>query len=136
MNQNHAEPAAKVCFILLIAFGFSLFVSSSSISLGEQGSNKAKITGYGPATQLTILKDKSIKESSGIAASRNHPGIYWTHNDSGDGPFIYAFDIRGDSRGVWRVTGASAEDWEDMAAGPGPRAGTNYLYLGDIGDNK
>ena len=50
---------------------------------------------YGPATQLAVLKDKSIKESSGIAASRNHPDIYWTHNDSGDGPFIYAFDIRG-----------------------------------------
>jgi hypothetical protein len=61
--------------------------------------------------------------------------LYWTHNDSGDGPFIYAFDDRGHNRGVWRVTGALANDWEDMAAGPGPAAGTNYLYIGDIGDN-
>jgi hypothetical protein len=91
---------------------------------------------YGPPTQVTVLKDKAIKESSGIAASRGVPGVYWTHNDSGDGPFIYAFDTRGNSRGVWRVTGASATDWEDIAAGPGPKPGVSYLYIGDIGDNQ
>lgn len=107
------------------------------VPAGEpQGTGDRAASTYGPATQLAVLKEKSIKESSGIAASRNHPGIYWTHNDSGDGPFIYAFDNRGNSRGVWRVTGASAQDWEDIAAGPGPRAGINYLYIGDIGDNR
>jgi hypothetical protein len=90
---------------------------------------------YGVPVQVALLKDKVIKESSGLAASRNVPGVYWTHNDSGDGPFIYAFDTRGVRRGVWRVAGASANDWEDMAAGPGPVAGKNYLYIGDIGDN-
>jgi hypothetical protein len=90
---------------------------------------------YGPPSKLGILEYKEIKESSGIAASRTTPGLYWTHNDSGDGPFLYAFDDRGHSRGVWRVTGASARDWEDIAAGPGPEPGRNYLYIGDIGDN-
>lgn len=90
---------------------------------------------YGPPTKLADLEDPAIKESSGIVASRTTPGLYWTHNDSGDGPFIYAFDNRGGRRGVWRVTGATARDWEDIAAGPGPRRGTNYLYIGDIGDN-
>ena len=91
---------------------------------------------YGPPSQLALLKDKAVKESSGLAASRRFHGIYWTHNDSGDGPFIYAFDRRGSNRGVWRVSGATARDWEDIAAGPGPSAGTNYLYIGDIGDNQ
>jgi hypothetical protein len=90
---------------------------------------------YGMPTKLGELEDKSIDESSGIAASRTTPGMYWTHNDSGDGPFIYAFDERGHNRGVWRVTGALANDWEDIASGPGPTLGTNYLYIGDIGDN-
>ena len=90
---------------------------------------------YGPPTTITTIKEKSITESSGLAASRTTPGAYWTHNDSGDGPFIYAFDTRGDSLGIFRVTGAQAVDWEDMAAGPGPQAGKSYLYLGDIGDN-
>ena len=90
---------------------------------------------YGPPTTITTIKEKSITESSGLAASRSTPGAYWTHNDSGDGPFIYAFDTRGDSLGIFRVTGAQARDWEDMAAGPGPDASKSYLYLGDIGDN-
>ena len=90
---------------------------------------------YGPPTTITTIKEKSITESSGLSASRSTPGAYWTHNDSGDGPFIYAFDTRGDSLGIFRVTGAQARDWEDMAAGPGPDASKSYLYLGDIGDN-
>lgn len=91
---------------------------------------------YGTPTQLAVLKDSSVRESSGLAASRSVPGLYWTHNDSGDGPLIYAFDTRGVSKGVWRLAGASAYDWEDMAAGPGPVSGKNYLYIGDIGDNQ
>lgn len=90
---------------------------------------------YGPAEKLAELQDTTINESSGLAASRTNPGIYWTHNDSGDGPFIYAFDSRGRKQGVWRVSGAQARDWEDMAAGPGPDRKRHYLYLGDIGDN-
>lgn len=90
---------------------------------------------YSPPTTITIIKEKSISESSGLVASRTSPGAYWTHNDSGDGPFIYAFDTRGDSQGIFRVTGAQARDWEDMAAGPGPQPGKSYLYIGDIGDN-
>lgn len=37
--------------------------------------------------------------------------------------------------GTYRLLGASATDWEDMAIGPGPESGQSYLYLGDIGDN-
>jgi len=92
--------------------------------------------GYGPPSRVGILSHKEIIESSGLVASRTAPGLYWTHNDSGDGPFLYAFDARGLHKGVWRVTGATARDWEDVAAGPGPASGTNYLYIGDIGDNR
>jgi hypothetical protein len=90
---------------------------------------------YDAPTVLTTIKDKSISESSGLVASRTTPGAYWTHNDSGDGPFIYAFDARGDSFGTFRVSGAQAVDWEDIAAGPGPQPNKSYLYIGDIGDN-
>jgi hypothetical protein len=92
-------------------------------------------TSYGQPTTLATIKDKSISESSGLVASRTTPGAYWTHNDSGDGPFIYAFDTRGDSFGTFRVTGAEARDWEDIAAGPGPQPNKSYLYIGDTGDN-
>jgi hypothetical protein len=93
------------------------------------------LAGYGQPATIGTIKDKSVTESSGLVASRTTPGAYWTHNDSGDGPFIYAFDTRGDSFGTFRVTGAQARDWEDMAAGPGPQANRSYLYIGDTGDN-
>lgn len=123
------------------ALGSSQLVSNHPpapllLASSTQKAKRVTTGDYGTPTQLSVLKDKSVKESSGIAASRRFPGVYWTHNDSGDGPFIYAFDKRGRSRGVWRVTGATARDWEDMAAGPGPSSGTSYLYIGDIGDNQ
>lgn len=95
----------------------------------------ATASGYGEPVLLGTLADPDVQESSGLAASRTNPGRYWTHNDSGDDPFVYCLGGRGERCGVWRVTGAEAIDWEDMAAGPGPAAGTSYLYLGDIGDN-
>jgi len=82
----------------------------------------------------------SVKEASGLAASRLHPGILWTHNDSGDGRRIFALDAEsGEVIGEFWVEGESgvrvdANDWEDLAVAPGP-GGKSYLYIGDIGDN-
>lgn len=90
---------------------------------------------YGTPTKIANIKNPAVTEGSGLAASRLNPKIYWTHNDSGDGPLVYAFDATGESRGVFRVAGAQARDWEDMSIGPGPGRGQSYLYLGDIGDN-
>lgn len=90
---------------------------------------------YGSPAKLATIKSPIVTESSGLVASRTLPGAYWTHNDSGDGPFIYAFNTRGNSLGVFRVTGANARDWEDISIGPGPQANKSYLYIGDIGDN-
>lgn len=76
---------------------------------------------------------KRVAETSGLAASRAHPGILWTHNDSGGDPELIAVDSAGSRRGVVRVTGADAVDWEDIAVGG--CAGGDCLYVGDIGDN-
>jgi hypothetical protein len=67
-------------------------------------------------------------------ASKQFPGIYWTLNDSGNDPLIYAFDDQGRSRGTFKVDDAKNEDWESMALGPG-RDGGFALYIGDTGDN-
>lgn len=92
-------------------------------------------SGYGRPVVIGTIADPAVDESSGLAASRRNPGRYWTHNDSGDEALVYCLEHSGASCGVWRVSGASAQDWEDMAAGPGPQEGVPYLYLGDIGDN-
>jgi hypothetical protein len=106
-----------------------------SASTGDSASGSSSPSGYQAFTVLGTVTDAAIDESSGLAASRRNPGVVWTHNDSGDEPFVYCLDLQARSCGAWRVSGAEAFDWEDMAAGPGPRPGEPYLYLGDIGDN-
>ena len=108
--------------------------ASAQASAASRSANRAAST-YDSPVHLADLEYQPIKESSGIAASRRNPNLFWTHNDSGDAPFIYALDRRGKHRGVWRILGANAVDWEDMAIGPGPNRGKSYLYLGDIGNN-
>ena len=39
----------------------------------------------------------------------------------------------GEQLGAYSVIGAGADDWEDMARGPGGDG--DLLYIGDIGDN-
>jgi hypothetical protein len=88
------------------------------------------------APPAVTLENPEVNESSGLAVSRRNPGVLWTHNDSGDGPFLYAFNRSGANLGTFRLTGARALDWEDMAAGPCPGArAPSCLYVGDTGDN-
>ncbi len=82
------------------------------------------------------IKNQSVTESSGLVASRSMPGAYWTHNDSGDGPFIYAIGGQGETLGVWRVAKAQADDWEDISISTVSEGNKSYLYIGDIGDNE
>ena len=79
--------------------------------------------------------DGRVDESSGVAPSRRMPGVLWTHNDSGDGPLIYASDTTGAALGTFRVAGARNRDWEDIAFGP-CGAKRTCLYLADTGDNR
>ncbi|NEA48027.1 WD40 repeat domain-containing protein [Streptomyces sp. SID10815] len=78
------------------------------------------------------ISDPRIKESSGLAASHLHPGVYWTHNDSDDGPYLYAVDGRtGKTVATVTLSGVGRpRDVEAISIGPG-----NEIYVGDIGDN-
>lgn len=89
---------------------------------------------YHAPVRFASINDKSISESSGVAASRRTDGVFWTHNDSGGGARLYAFDRQGNQRGAWQVTGATNRDWEDIAATINAN-GDAQLYIADIGDN-
>lgn len=75
-----------------------------------------------------------LDEASGLVASREHPGVFWTHEDSGRPAVIIAIDSAGRRLGRVRVTGARNQDWEDIALGPCPTG--ECLYLADTGDNR
>jgi hypothetical protein len=81
------------------------------------------------------LEDPRILESSGLALSRRHPGVLWTHNDSGGGPQLYAVGSDGRTLATLTLAGVAARDWEAMAAGRDDR-GRPALFVGDIGDNQ
>ena len=88
--------------------------------------------------KLANLADSSIRESSGVAASRRYPdplqGIVWTHNDSGNRSVLYATNRRGAAINQFWVDAPNI-DWEDIAEGPGVD-GSPALYIADIGDNQ
>jgi hypothetical protein len=88
----------------------------------------------GEAVVVTRLADPRIVESSGLALSRRHPGVVWTHNDSGDQARLFAVGSDGRTRAVLTLAGVEARDWEAVAAGRDDR-GRPALFAGDIGDN-
>jgi len=90
-------------------------------------------SGYGPGRKLCELASPEIDESSGLACSRRYPGVFWTHNDSGDDPRLFAFNRKGEHLATIAVHGAIARDWEDMASFT--LRGKPWLLIGDIGDN-
>ena len=76
-----------------------------------------------------------INEASGIAASNINEKIFWVNNDSGDSARIHAINHLGQRVGTYNLTGAIHYDYEDIAVGPGPAAGQEYIYISDTGDN-
>ena len=97
-----------------------------------------KAAGQGSG-QIGTLNDPRITESSGLAASRRNPGILYTHNDSGDGPFLFAIDRSGKTIARYQLQGAENVDWEDIAVGSagaeGRTSGRTAIYLADTGNN-
>jgi len=102
----------------------------------------------GSATTKAVaaLQAPEIAESSGLVASRMNQGILWLHNDSGDSARLVRFSGDGAERQLislgepgdvrtYTPPPIEAIDWEDVAIGPGPLTMTDYLYVGDIGDN-
>lgn len=76
-------------------------------------------------------------ENSGAAMSRSQPGVFFTINDSGNEPWLFALDTTNSDRGRWHVEGAVNGDWESIAPGPCrvDDAAADCLYIGDTGDN-
>lgn len=109
-----------------------LTVSAAAALLFLTGTAPAVADDGDRADRSFTIEDSRITESSGLAASRIHPGVYWTHNDSEDGPYVYAVDSR-TGRTVATITMKGVgepRDVEAISIGP-----DGNLYVGDIGDN-
>lgn len=116
-------------------FGRFGAVSAVLLTVAGLSAKAAQTPVYTEAKRIAQIAAPFINECSGMADSRRNPGIFWINNDSGDGAYLYAVNRQGATKGVFLVRNASANDWEDIAYGPGPDGKGNYLYIGDIGDN-
>ncbi|WP_431873156.1 hypothetical protein [Nocardiopsis eucommiae] len=80
------------------------------------------------------FQDDRISESSGLAPSLLHEGVWWTHNDSGDHPSeVYAVDEDGETLATVTLN-IERRDWEAISVAQGPE-GVPTVFVGDIGDN-
>jgi hypothetical protein len=111
-----------------------------SIEIEVSGPDAAELCGEAEpvaATPPTVASDE-LDETSGLAASADHPGVLWAHDDSGGAAELHAIGPDGGDLGVVDLAPAGVEnvDWEDLALAPGPRDGADVLVVGDIGDNR
>jgi hypothetical protein len=90
-------------------------------------------TSWGMPDQLSEIPS-ALPELSGLATSQLHPGILYTHNDSGDTARFFAINQKAEVNAEIHLSGVTATDWEDINVGPCPSG--SCVYVGDTGDNK
>ncbi|WTW99415.1 hypothetical protein OG216_41430 [Streptomycetaceae bacterium NBC_01309] len=110
--------------------GIAAVVSAVALALAGAAPAVAESDG-----KVATIGDARITESSGLAASARHPGVFWTHNDSGGRPQLFAVGADGSVKATVTLAGAKAVDWEAIALGK-DESGAPALYVADIGDNR
>src|SRR5688572_15906829 len=110
-------------------FRLTVIAAILAVTIGATVAHAQNCPTYASPTSLGTVQSSLITEASGIAVSRQHEGVLWIHNDSGDSNRIFAMTFRGAPLGTFTLSGASAIDWEDIAIGPVPPQG-NYIYVG------
>ena len=119
MNALHFV-AASIALLLLR-------LPTSSVEAGSPSRGRGRV--------IATLASTQVNESSGLACGRTNAGVFWTHNDSGDGPRLYAFGADGRERGFVDLEGPEVRnvDWEDVASFL--EEGRPHLLVADTGDN-
>lgn len=133
------EKTIPKIFAFVISFAGLCLIFSACAPVFSTGENNSNANGnvsrdYDKPKVVGKIESSEIKESSGLAASRCQTDVLWTHNDSGDEAFIFAVNKKGEKLGTWKVAGAKAVDWEDIAEIKNEN-GECILYIGDTGNN-
>lgn len=114
-------------FILLISL---LFIGSCKLTVPG-----IAVEQFSSVPTVTAVPPGPINEASGMADSRSQPGNLWIEQDSGNPAELALLGYDGRVKGKLAVPNVANRDWEELAMGPGPKGNTNYLYIGEIGDN-
>ena len=99
---------------------------------------------------LGTVTDDVIDEASGLAVSRDHSDVMYTHNDKGGQNRIFAVQISSGVRlATFFINNVTNYDWEDLTYGPcvddcssgrscsstSPPPGRYCIYISDTGDH-
>ena len=109
----------------LLLYLLILLLAVASITAEEPGN-----FGTPPWQPLSQYTHNAIRESSGIVASRQFEGVYWTLNDSGNPSTLYATKRNGTLIKEIEIRGTRNIDWEALAIDD-----KGHLWIGDIGNN-
>ena len=113
----------------------SLFLAAFVLTAQGCSAQETPLPGKEVAPGVRLIgriANPRLTESSGVVASRQFPGVLWTHTDGG-GPkkqvlFAIAFDGR--SLGEFYVADVVIADWEDIAIDD-----QKHLFIADTGNN-
>ena len=134
-NKTISKNFAFVTILLVFSFFTNACFSVSSRDENNQNKSSTQDSkNYSEPKIVGTIKTKEIDESSGLAASKCTEDVFWTHNDSGDGAYIFALDSNGEKLATYKVKNAVNDDWEDIAE-INDSNGECFLYIGDIGNN-
>ncbi|HXI53107.1 MAG TPA: hypothetical protein VNH84_16440 [Candidatus Saccharimonadales bacterium] len=129
MNQCQPKFAPVLAFCLMVA---------GNLGGQSQPANppaETPLPGHEVAPGVRLighLGHPRLSESSGVAASRRFPGIFWTHNDGGGGhkQILFAITREGKTMAEFVVADVTLVDWEDIAIDA-----EGHLFVGDLGNN-
>ncbi|MGK0185142.1 MAG: hypothetical protein ACI9R3_000917 [Verrucomicrobiales bacterium] len=132
LNDDDATPREQM--IAKIEFSRRRNLTIILLVILSGGTSFAEEPTFGSVVEKGIVSVPDLVEASGLVASRANPNVFWTHNDKGGSAEVFAFGLDGAHLGTYRLPDTGSIDYEDMAMGPGPVKGIDYLYVGDIGD--
>lgn len=134
LSTNITKIYAFVIFAFLSSLA-STACTHSPVKGGRPPSFEEQTSDFQAPSGLGKIASNEITESSGLVVSLCQENVLWTHNDSGDGPYIFAMDRTGMHLGTWKVTNARNLDWEGIATYK-DATGNCLLYIGEIGNSK
>jgi MYXO-CTERM domain-containing protein len=134
MEHCHMKTAGR-SFILALAM-----VAAPQLVRAEMPrSPYCDVSAERRSEQHPTIQPVQLDEISGLVVSQTQPDVFWVHNDSGDGPSLYAVNpTDGQLIGTWQVAGADAVDWEDLAGADCDHqdsARGRCLFIADMGNN-
>jgi hypothetical protein len=141
MNENLSKETRRragtwLAVPLLVALACDPTSNSRNAAKGDYGPDSMGVQ----PTAISIVPSharRELSENSAAIMSLRQPGVFFTINDSGNDPVLFAMDTTGADRGAWRVRSATNVDWESGSMGPcnAASASPDCVYVGDTGDN-